>query len=195
VTEEIWQVFDDNGKSIMIQPYPVAEPSVIDEDAERKMEFLMGVIRAIRNLRTELNCPPGKEVKVIFCAQDSDLGFLRQQQPYLRALARVGSAEFRRAGERPKGAATAVVGTTEIYLPLDDLINLDEERARLTKEVGKVEDELTRVQKKLGNSDFIAKAKEEVIQKERDKATQFEEKIRTLRRSLEKIEEIQAGRN
>jgi valyl-tRNA synthetase len=159
------------------------------------MECLMGIIRAIRNLRTELNCPPGKEVKVIFCAQDAELGFLRQQQPYLRTLARVGSAEFRAPGERPKGAATAVVEAVEIYLPLEDLINLDEERARLSKEVGKVEDELARVQKKLGNSDFIAKAKEEVIQKERDKATQFEEKIRTLRMSLEKIHEIQAGRN
>ena len=61
--------------------------------------------------------------------------------------------------------------------------------------MAKIEDEIARVQKKLGNNDFIAKAKEEVIQKERDKAVQFEEKMRTLRSSLEKIEEIQAGRN
>jgi valyl-tRNA synthetase len=195
VTEEIWQVFGDMRESIMVQKYPEAESSWADPDSEKQMEFLMGVIRAIRNLRTELNCPPGKEVKVVFCAQDSELGFLSDQQPYLRALARVGSSEFRSARERPKGAATAVVGSTEIYLPLDDLVNLDEEQARLTKEVGKVEDELSRVRKKLANSDFIAKAKEEVIQKERDKATQFEEKIRTLRISLEKIHEIQAGRN
>jgi valyl-tRNA synthetase len=195
VTEEIWQVLGDTRPSIMIQKYPQAESSWADPDSEKQMEFLMGVIRAIRNLRTELNCPPGKVVKVIFCAPESDLGFLREQQSYLCALARVGSTEYRSPGDQPKGTATAVVGNTEIYLPLDDLVNLDEERARLTKEVGKVEDELARVQKKLGNSDFIAKAKEEVIQKERDKAIQFEEKIRTLRTSLEKIEEIQAGRN
>ena len=85
---------------------------------------------------------------------------------------------------RPKGAATAVVGAMEVYLPLDDLINLDEERARLAKEVAKMEDEIGRVQKKLGNSDFVAKAKEEVIQKERDKAAQFDEKLRTLRSEL-----------
>jgi valyl-tRNA synthetase len=195
VTEEIWQVLGDTRPSIMIQKYPQAESSWADPDSEKQMEFLMGVIRAIRNLRTELNCPPGKVVKVIFCAPESDLGFLREQQSYLCALARVGSTEYRSPGDQPKGTATAVVGNTEIYLPLDDLVNLEEERARLTKEVGKVEDELARVQKKLGNSDFIAKAKEEVIQKERDKAIQFEEKIRTLRTSLEKIEEIQAGRN
>ncbi|HEX9788982.1 MAG TPA: valine--tRNA ligase, partial [Candidatus Binatia bacterium] len=122
-----------------------------------------------------------------FCGPQADLAFLREQQPYLRALGRVGAAEFQQSGERPKSAATAVVGAMEIYLPLDDLVNLGEERARLSKEVGKIEDELARVQRKLANSDFIAKAKAEVIQKEKDKALQFEEKIRTLKSSLEKI--------
>jgi valyl-tRNA synthetase len=195
VTEEIWQVLADGRKSIMVQPYPTAPSSWIDEETERQMEFLMGVVRAIRNLRTEMNCPPGKEVKVIFCGRNPELSFLRDQRPYLRALARVGSAEFLNSGERPRGAATAVVGATEIYLPLDDLVNLDEEQARLAKEVGKVEEELSRVQKKLGNGEFLAKAKEEIIVKEREKASQFEEKIRTLRSSLEKIREIQAGRS
>ena len=194
VTEEIWQVLGEERPSIMVEPYPKLEAAWIDARCEKQMNFLMGVIRAVRNLRTELNCPPGKEVKVIFCGRDTDLNFLREQQRYLRALARVGAADYRPTGDRPKGAATAVVDATEIYLPLDDLINLDDERARLSKEIGKVEDEMQRVQKKLGNNDFIAKAKEEVIQKERDKAVQFEEKMRTLRTSLEKIAEIQAGK-
>jgi len=195
VTEEIWQLLGDNRKSIMVQPYPVAQAGWIDDETEKQMPFLMGVIRAIRNLRTEVNCPPGKEVRAIFCGAAADLAFLHGQESYLRSLARVGAAEFRQAGEPPKGAVTAVVGTMEIYLPMEDLINLDEERARLRKEVGKVEDELARVQKKLANADFLAKAKNEVVHKEREKATQFEEKIRTLRGSLEKIQEIQAGRN
>jgi valyl-tRNA synthetase len=195
VTEEIWQVLGDNRTSVMVQPYPVAQPGWIDEETEKQMTFLTGVIRAIRNLRTEMNCPPGKEVRVVFCGADTDLAFLREQEAYLRSLARVGASEFRQAGDRPKGAATAVIGAMEIYLPLDDLVNLDEERARLAKEVGKVEDELARVQKKLANGDFLAKAKTEVVHKEREKATQFEEKIRTLRSSLEKIQEIQAGRS
>jgi valyl-tRNA synthetase len=88
-----------------------------------------------------------------------------------------------------------VVGSTEIYLPIDDFVNFDEERARLTKEVGKVTDEIARVQKKLANPDFVNKAKQEVIQKEREKAIQYEEKLRTLKSSLEQIQEIQAERN
>jgi len=195
VTEEIWQVMGNGRPSIMVQPYPQPQPHWVDVQAEKQMEFLMGVVRAVRNLRTELNCPPGKKVKVIFCGQPADLDFLRGQEPYLRSLARVGAAEFRGAGDGPKGAATAVVDSTEIYLPLDDLINLDEERARLAKEVAKMEDEIGRVQKKLSNSDFVAKAKEQVIQKERDKAAQFDEKLRTLRSSLAKIEDLQAERN
>jgi valyl-tRNA synthetase len=195
VTEEIWQVLGDGRKSIMVQRYPAAPSSWIDQATERQMEFLAAVVRAIRNLRTEVNCPPGKEIKVLFYGQTAELSLLSEQRAYLGALARVGSAEFLSSGERPRGAATAVIGTTEIYLPLDDLVNLDEEQSRLSKDVAKVEAELARVRRKLDNGDFLAKAKEEVVRKERAKANQFEEEIRTLRSSLEKIREIQAGRS
>src|SRR5262245_22498222 len=149
VTEEIWQVLEgpqraDPGKSVMLESYPRIETGWIDKEIENKMEFLMNTIRAIRNLRTEVNCSPSKEVKVIFYGPNHDLSFLRAQEPYLRALARVGSVESLTSGERPKGAATAIVGSVEIYLPLGDMINLLEERARLSKETSKVEEELTR---------------------------------------------------
>ena len=75
------------------------------------------------------------------------------------------------------------------------MINIDEEWARLTKEVHKTKDELSRIQKKLSNNDFLNRAKEEVVQKEREKAGQYEEKIRTLNLSLERIQEFQAGRS
>jgi valyl-tRNA synthetase len=195
VTEEIWQVLGDGRETIMVQKYPAVEPNWIDAEAERQMEFLMGAVRAIRNLRTELNCPPGKEIKVIFRGGDGDLAFLGAHMAYLRALARVGSADCLGSGDRPKGAATAVVGSTEIYLPIEDLVNLEEERARLTKEVGKITEEIARAQKKLANPDFVSKAKPEVIEKEREKAMQYEERLRTLKGSLEQIQEIQTGRN
>jgi valyl-tRNA synthetase len=195
VTEEIWQSLGESRQSIMIESYPRAEAAWVNEDTEKKMEFLMQVIRGIRNLRTEMNCPPGKEVKVIFHGPTEDLSFLGDQEPYLGSLARVGTADYLTSGERPKGAATAVIGATEIYLPLGELINVKEEETRLTKEVKKVGDELARVQSKLSNSQFLSKAKEEVIQKERDKATQYQEKIRTLNQSLERLREIEVGRS
>jgi valyl-tRNA synthetase len=195
VTEEIWQVLGDGRETIMRQRYPAVEPNWIDAETERQMDYLMGVVRAIRNLRTELNCPPAKEIKVVFHGSEGDLTFLCAQMPYLRALARVGSADYASSGDRPKGAATAVVGSTEIYIPIEDLLDLDEERARLTKEIAKITEEITRSQKKLANPEFVNKAKPEIIEKEREKAIQHEEKLRTLKASVEQIQEIQAGRN
>ena len=195
VTEEIWQALGESRPSIMVQPYPRFDPAWADDAIEKQMEFLMGVVRAIRNLRSEMNCPPGKQVKAIFRGSEQELALLRAQEPYLRALARVGSAEYSSGGDRPEGVATAVVGTTEISLPLGDLVNLEEERVRLTKEIRKFEEEFARVQKKLANSDFISKAKEEVVHKEREKAGQYEEKIRTLNLSLARIEESRVERS
>jgi valyl-tRNA synthetase len=192
VTEEIWQVLTEGGSSIMVQSYPEADPRWIQPEVEERMDYLTGVTRAIRNLRTEMNCPPSREVKVILFGTEQNLAFLRSQEAYLHTLARAGGVEYLTEGERPKGAATAVVGGTEIYLPLADMINLHEEEERLQKEVSRVEEELARVQKKLGNREFLAKAKEEVIQKERKRAEQIEDKIRTLNRSLERIHELQA---
>ncbi len=195
VTEEIWQVLGENRTIIMAQAYPSAEASWYDEESEKEMAFLMSAVRAIRNLRAEMNCPPGKEVQVIFHGPQNDLALLREREPYLRSLARVGASEYLTSGERPKGAATAVVGATEIYLPLGDLINLNEEMTRLAKEVRKVEEELLRVKKKLSNNDFLSKAKQEIIRKERDKAGQYEETIRALNLSLARIQKSQAERS
>ncbi len=191
VTEEIWQALAKSQRSLMLQPYPQSDPLCLDEETEKRMEFLMGVIRGVRNLRTEMNCPPGKEVKVIFYGPERDLSFLRDQESYVRSLARVGSVTYQTSGERPKGAATAMIGGTEIYLPLGDMIKPEEERARLGREVRKVEEELSRVQKKLCNPEFLAKAKDEVIQKEQEKSTQHNEKLRALNRSLEWLREIE----
>ena len=194
VTEEIWQVLGKHQRSIMLEHYPFSNAEWFDEETELQMQFLMGVLRGIRNLRTEMNYPPSKEVKVVFHGTGRELSFLRDQESYLRALARVGSIEDATAGQRPKGAAMTVVGPTEIYIPVDD-INLQEQQARLIKDAGKVEEELARIRKKLSNAEFIAKAKEEVIQKEREKSTQCEEKLHALNLSLERLREIEQGRN
>jgi valyl-tRNA synthetase len=190
VTEEIWHAVDGTGQTIMLQPYPRPEPAWRDPDAERHMEFLMGVIRAVRNLRSEFNYPPGKEVKVIFHGPERELSLVQNQAVYLRLLAKVGAAEYGDGATRPKGAATAIVGSTEIYLPLDDQLNLDEELQRLDKEARKIGDELERVRRKLANGAFLSKAKEEVVQKEREKLLHYEDKLRALQQSIARIKEL-----
>lgn len=189
VTEEIWQVLKQGRGSIMVQPYPKTEPNWMQPEVEEKMAFLMEVVRTIRNLRTEMSCPPSKQVRVILFGTGQDMSFLRSQEVYLRALARAGSVEYLTSGDRPRGAATGLAGTTEIYLPLDGIVDLKEEKERLLKEIPKVEQDLARVQKKLANQAFLANAKGEVVEKERGKLQEFEEKLRTLRRSLRRVEE------
>jgi valyl-tRNA synthetase len=200
VTEEIWHALneklgrEDSKATIMLQPYPKFAERDIRPQIEDRVGYLMEITRAVRNLRAEMNCPPSKEVNITVFGSEGDLALLREQQRYLTALARVGAIEYRSDGERPKGAATAVIGETEVYIPLGDMINLDEEKSRLTRELGRVEEELTRVRKKLGNNDFLAKAKEEVVRREKEKAAEFEEKIRTLNQSLGRIGEIAEGK-
>jgi len=193
VTEEIWQGVAAGRGSIMVRPYPQADNRWVRPEVEKQIDFLIEVIRAIRNLRTEMNCPPSKPVRIILFGSEEDMALLRSQEVYLRALARAGSVEYLTAGERPRGAATTVVRTVEIYLPLDQMVNLGEERERLLKEIPKVEEELARVQRKLGNQAFLTNAKEEIVQKEKVKLQEFEEKLQTLRRSLGRIQELYEG--
>jgi len=193
VTEEIWQGVAAPRGSIMVRPYPQADNRWVRPEVEKQIDFLIEVIRAIRNLRTEMNCPPSKPVRIILFGSEEDMALLRSQEVYLRALARADSVEYLTAGERPSGAATTVVRTVEIYLPLDQTVNLGEARERLLKEIPKVEEELARVQRKLGNQAFLTNAKEEIVQKEKVKLQEFEEKLQTLRRSLGRIQELYEG--
>jgi len=175
----------------MVQSYPETNANWAQPDAKENMGFFMEIVRSVRNLRAEMNCPPSKEVKAILFGPQAELDFLRSQERYLRALAKTGSVDYLREGERPGGAATAIVGLTEIYLPLGDLINLDEEKTRLNRELARAGEELERVRRKLCNSDFIAKAKEAVVRREKEKAEEFEDKIRTLNLSLVRIGEVE----
>jgi valyl-tRNA synthetase len=149
------------------------------------------VIRAIRNLRAEIQCPPSREVKVVIFGAVEEIQFLKEQELYIRSLARAGEVAYGTAGERPKEVLTAVVRGIEVYLPVAGLVNVGEERGRLLKEVERVTSDQARVLGKLGNREFVAKAKEEIVEKERRKAEELEEKIKTLKRSLERLDQIQ----
>ena len=200
VTEEIWQALaGDRGTStIMVQPYPRVVEHWRRPGVEADVAFLTDVIRAIRNLRSEINVPPQREVEVVFYDGDREsprrqqrMDFLKAQEPYILALARVGSVAYAaESTARPKAAATAVVGSTEIFLPVSESMNLVEEETRLGKEMGKVEVELARTKKKLDNKEFLGKAKAEIIDKEKKKAEEYRDKLRTLGLSLKRIQEL-----
>ena len=189
ITEEIWQSLpgrDTDGqsvKSILLQSYPQADPSAIDEAIERQMQLLQEVIGAVRNIRGEMNVPPSREAALILNA-DSDalLDQMRPYEAYIRKLGRVSAIAYHAA--RPPLAASAVAQGVEVLMPLADLIDVGVEKKRLEKEISRLEGQLVSLQKKLMNQDFIARAPKEIIEKEKKKKEDFSETLNKLQHSL-----------
>jgi valyl-tRNA synthetase len=195
ISEEIWHALHPErvDDSIMVQPFPKVDPTRIDDDAEQRMGLVMDVIRSVRNIRAEMNLPPGQELSVIIVPKvDTVETRLRTNEAFLRRLARLGSIEYQYDGERPRGAALVVIEEAEVHVPLAGLVNLQEETKRLNKEIGKVTNELAGVQRKLSDPKFLERAPEEVIEKDRDRAAQLEEKRQSLEKSLERLRQIEA---
>ncbi len=178
LTEEIWQHLPHEGRSIAVAPWPRFREELDASDEEAEMEFLMEVIRAVRNLRGELNIHPGRTIRcILVTGTGAEALLLRKYGGYVRQLAGVDPLEIRSpADEKPTRALSAVVRGTEIFLPLVGVIDLEKEIERLEKEAGAVARDLKRVRAKLANRDFLAKAPPEVIEKERAKEEELEQK-------------------
>ena len=193
VTEEIWHKLPGARGSIMVAPFPVAQPELLDPAAEAEMTLLMAVITAVRNLRGEMNVPPGTRAPIQFYSPNqAALATLGRHARSLEILAKIDGLAFNPAGDRPQAAAKAVVEDVEIYLPLAGLIDFAEEDRRLTKELDKIGKDLTTAQRKLSNEDFMAKAPADVVAKEQEKVQTLTEKLAKLKSHKEKIKALTA---
>ena len=191
VTEEIWHKLPGARGSIMVAPFPVAQPELLDPAAEAEMTLLMAVITAVRNLRGEMNVPPGTRAPIQFYSPNqAALATLGRHARSLEILAKIDGLAFNPAGDRPQAAAKAVVEDVEIYLPLAGLIDFAEEDRRLTKELDKIGKDLTTAQRKLSNEDFMAKAPADVVAKEQEKVQTLTEKLAKLKSHKEKIKAL-----
>lgn len=186
LTEEIWQHLPHQGKSIVTAPWPSYRTDLDFAGSETQMEFLMDAIRAIRNIRSELNIHPGRKVRSIAITEDKEEEMLlREYSNYVEQLAGVEVLEIENAKvSKPTQALSAVVKNTEIYVPLAGLVDLDKEISRLEKEAGTVLQELKKVRGKLSNESFLAKAPPEVVEKERLKEEELEKKQVAINRRL-----------
>ena len=187
ITEEIWQVAaplaGKSGATIMLQPYPQADGDAMDSAANADIEWLKGVIVGVRNIRGEMNIPPGKALTVLLKNGDAeDQRRLAENAPSLRKLARLEDITWLDASAEAPVAATALVGDLEILVPMAELIDKDAELGRLTREMDKLNSELKRVQGKLGNSSFVDKAPAAVVEKEREKMQSIEQALQKLQR-------------
>ena len=189
ITEEIWQVLPGNQGSIMVAEFPRVQEGELQPEAEADMGLIMGVIGAIRNLRSELNVPPSKQVEAVLHSQNPEaLKTVEQNRIYVASLARAEKMIFQTGGQKPKASATAVAEDLEIYLPLKGLINLDDEEKRIQKEIAKIAGELSRINLKLQNEEFLRKARVEAVDKEKEKAKTLAEKQAKFKEGLERVQ-------
>ena len=186
ITEEIWQKLGIEGESIMISQLPkVTENEIneIDIMVEKEFEFLKEIVSAIRNIRGEANVSPAKKIEVIFkTANENEKTILENNAKILDKLANVEKYEFNI--EIPKLVGFKLVETTEIYIPLADLIDKEKEIAKLEKDIEKTQKELDRVLGKLSNEAFVSKAPQAVIDKENTIKEELETKIAKFKESI-----------
>ncbi|NCC94854.1 MAG: valine--tRNA ligase, partial [Opitutae bacterium] len=167
---------------------PQGEGLPQDAEASARMEQVMEVIRAIRNIRGEMDVPPAKKISALLdCRDSASLTLMQDAADYIRALARVEELTCGVGLVQPPQAAKQLAGSVEILLPLAGLINLEEEEKRLTKEIAKVQKDVDLFSKKLSNAKFVANAPAEVLEKDRAKLAAAQEKLTLLQASLQRI--------
>ncbi|GGG55003.1 valine--tRNA ligase [Pseudohongiella nitratireducens] len=197
ITEEIWQKIAtltgqrQDGDSIMLQPYPMANEALINESAEADIEWVKGVIVGIRNIRGEMNIPPGKAFAALLRnTSEADRRRLAENQATLLKLAKLTELRAVEDGETVPASATQLHQDMEILVPLADLIDKDEEIARLNKEIAKLEKTMQGISSKLGNEKFVAKAPAELVEKERERKESTERAMAALQDKLAEIKAL-----
>ena len=191
LTEEVWRALPRQGEtppSVVCAAFPRAEDFARDEAAEAGVEQLIAVVRALRTLRSELGVKPKQEIEVQVAELDPGAwAGVDSFRDAIASLAKVGTLVRLEGADRPKGCGVAVAGGVEMYVPLAGLVDVGAERDRLGKEIEKVEADLAKVQKKLSNESFTARAPEDIVAKEREKAEELESRRALLAKGLERL--------
>jgi valyl-tRNA synthetase len=172
--------------SLVIEAWPQERTERIDAEAEAQLNALMELIGTVRNLRSEYAVPPASEIRIRLSRAAAPLAdALRVEARALRRMARVNVIETGNGIDAGKGGAHAVLRAGgELFIPLEGLIDVDKERERLGKELARLDGQLRGTEAKLGNQQFVGKAKPEVIQRERDKAASLRQQYEQLAEKL-----------
>jgi valyl-tRNA synthetase len=197
ITEEIWQkvsrLTSTHGDSIMVTDYPEINADLIDVQMETEIDWLKKIIQSIRTIRSEMNIPPSKPISIYFeGAQKNDLTLIEKYKNLLQSLTKTEEVNILQKNTEAPLSATALAGNLTVHIPLEGLIDLEEEKNRIQKEITKMERELGRTKGKLNNEKFISRAPEDVIQKEKARAKEASENIEKLNIQLKKLSQDSA---
>lgn len=192
VTEEInnslREHFPEKEKTLVFGPWPSAGGKYRDEKLEKSLEAIQAVVNAVRSVRSEMNVPPGKRSDLHIRVNDRELAqLLDEYQDYFRSLAKIDKLIIGPEIKKPGLSASAVISGAEIFIPLEGLINVDSEKKRLEKELSGLKEQLERISRKLANADFLKNAPDDVVEKERLRKADIEERVEKLNHNLEQL--------
>ena len=191
VTEEIWSVLPGNRSSIMTEPFPEQVDSWNNPEADASAELLMGVVTGFRNIRSETGIHPSARIDgFIICPVKHKAEVLKNNSKAVRERARVGELHILQEGKQPQGAASYIFNEIEIFVPLAGLVDVDQELAKLEKEMDKVSLQLKKVEGKLGNSKFLDNAPEEVVAGEKEKQETMSAKLAKINESMGRLKHL-----
>ncbi|MGO2970679.1 MAG: class I tRNA ligase family protein, partial [Lactiplantibacillus plantarum] len=185
VTEKIWLSMPHVGESLVVAAYPVDHPEFDDETAESDMASLIELITAVRSIRAEANAKMSSAVDLLIKTDNTRLqAVFKANEDYIQRFAHPKTLSIGADVVAPKLAMTQVISDAEVYIPLAELVDLDEEVKKLEKEQAKFESEVARATKKLGNERFVANAPEDVVNSEKEKLADNQTKLAALKQRL-----------
>ncbi|WP_077308321.1 valine--tRNA ligase [Terribacillus halophilus] len=188
ITEEIWQQLPHEGESITIAAWPAVNKDLHDEKAAEEMKRLVSIIRSVRNIRAEVDTPMSKQIQLLIQAEDSTIETeLKAQQHYIERFCNPSELTIATEVTAPDKAMSAVLTGVELYLPLEGLIDISQEIERLEKELDKWSKEVERVEKKLSNQGFISKAPAKIVDEERAKQADYEDKRARVQQRINEL--------
>ncbi|AQQ52879.1 valine--tRNA ligase [Planococcus lenghuensis] len=191
ITEEIWQNLPHQGESITTAAWPTADASLTDTEQADSMKLLVDIIRAVRNIRAEVSTPLSKKVPLTIIARDEKTeGVLKANSAYIERFCNPDGLTITHNTAAPEKSMSAVVSGAELFMPLEGLIDIDAELARLGKELDKWNGEVKRVQGKLSNERFVSKAPEAVVEEERAKEKDYLEKRAAVEKRIEELKNL-----
>ena len=186
ITEELWQhvatLAEKKGKSIMLEPYPEADPGKFDEDASRRIRALKEMINACRALRSEMNLSPAAKIPLL---AEGNKQALVEFTPYLMGLAKLSAVQIVPEELPDAEAPVAILGEFRLMLKIE--INVDEERARLIKEIARIRGEIAKAENKLGNPSFVERAPAQVVEQEKERLAGFNATLGKVQEQLRKL--------
>ncbi|MGP7734534.1 valine--tRNA ligase [Oceanimonas smirnovii] len=191
ITEEIWQrvapLAGRGGETIMLAAYPEVDAAEQDEQAMADLEWVKRFIVSIRNLRAEMNIPPGQALSVLLRPAGDDARRATDNDAFLKAMAKLDSITLLAGDEEAPVSTKQLIGDTELLLPMAGLIDKDAELSRLEKELSKIQGEIKRLEGKLNNAGFVAKAPADVVAKEQEKLADYQATLAKLQQQREQI--------